>query len=159
MTMASRRQIGRCDRHRGRGETEIDGKISAGSDPEEFPSARTAPPYISNEDVKTASVINIASGKVEHIVSVGQEPREWPRRRMESASMSLRSRRRRIRHRCRRLHDSRAFQSERASAQRGFSAGTGVGFIPSESTGELNVIDTVNLNVLKVITLPPARGP
>jgi len=37
--------------------------------------------------------------------------------------------------------------------------GTGVGFIPSESTGELNVIDTVNLNVLKVITLPPGSRP
>ena len=30
--------------------------------------------YVSNEDVKTASVINIASGKVEHIIPVGQEP-------------------------------------------------------------------------------------
>jgi YVTN family beta-propeller protein len=37
--------------------------------------------------------------------------------------------------------------------------GTGIGFIPSESTGELNVIDTVNLKVLKVITLPSGSRP
>src|SRR5882672_4580414 len=53
----------------------LTGKISAGSDPEEFSLSKDGTRlYISNEDVKTASVINIASGKVEHIVSVGQEP-------------------------------------------------------------------------------------
>jgi YVTN family beta-propeller protein len=40
-----------------------------------------------------------------------------------------------------------------------FLPGAGIGFIPSESTGELNVIDTVNLKVLKVITLPPGSRP
>ena len=29
---------------------------------------------MSNEDVKTASIVDIASGKVEHIILVGQEP-------------------------------------------------------------------------------------
>src|ERR1700688_1500879 len=53
----------------------LTGKISAGSDPEEFSLSKDGTQlYVSNEDVKTASVINIASGKVEHIVSVGQEP-------------------------------------------------------------------------------------
>jgi YVTN family beta-propeller protein len=51
------------------------GKISAGSDPEEFSLSKDGTKlYVSNEDVKTASVINIASGKVEHIIVVGQEP-------------------------------------------------------------------------------------
>src|SRR5258705_12347634 len=42
----------------------LTGKISAGSDPEEFSLSKDGTRlYISNEDVKTASVINIASGK------------------------------------------------------------------------------------------------
>ena len=53
----------------------LTGKISAGSDPEEFSLSKDGTQlYISNEDVKTASVINIASGKVEHIIPVGLEP-------------------------------------------------------------------------------------
>jgi YVTN family beta-propeller protein len=40
-----------------------------------------------------------------------------------------------------------------------FLPGGDIGFIPSESTGELNVIDTVNLKVSKVITLPPGSRP
>src|SRR5579863_1921394 len=53
----------------------LTGKISAGSDPEEFSLSKDGTRlYVSNEDVKTASVINIATGKVEHIVAVGQEP-------------------------------------------------------------------------------------
>jgi YVTN family beta-propeller protein len=67
------------------------GKISAGSDPEEFSLSKDGTKlYVSNEDVKTASVIDVASGKVEHIVAVGQEPEGvgWPPRLTESASMS-----------------------------------------------------------------------
>jgi YVTN family beta-propeller protein len=40
-----------------------------------------------------------------------------------------------------------------------FLPGTGIGFIPSESVGELNVVDTVNLTVLKIIALPPGSRP
>ena len=51
------------------------GKISAGSDPEEFSLSKDGTKlYVSNEDVKTASVISIATGKVEHIIAVAQEP-------------------------------------------------------------------------------------
>jgi YVTN family beta-propeller protein len=35
----------------------------------------------------------------------------------------------------------------------------GIGFIPSESTAELNVIDTANFKVLKVIALPAGSRP
>src|ERR1700733_3507349 len=46
-------------------------KIPAGSDPEEFAvSADGRQLYVSNEDVGTASVLNIQSGKVEHLVVV-----------------------------------------------------------------------------------------
>jgi len=41
----------------------------------------------------------------------------------------------------------------------GFLPGTGLGFLPRSRTGELNVIDTVNFNVLKFITLPPGSRP
>ena len=68
----------------------LTGRISAGSDPEEFSLSKDGTRlYVSNEDVKTASVINIATGKVEHIIAVGQEPEEWPRRRTESSSTLL----------------------------------------------------------------------
>ena len=53
----------------------LTGKPTAGSDPEEFSLSRDVTrPYIANEDVKTASVVNIAGGKGEHIILVGQEP-------------------------------------------------------------------------------------
>jgi YVTN family beta-propeller protein len=38
------------------------------------------------------------------------------------------------------------------------SAG-GIGFIPSESAGELNIIDAANAKVLKTITLPKGSRP
>ncbi len=50
-------------------------RINVGSDPEEFtlsPDGRKI--YVSNEDVKTASIVDIATAKVQHIILVGQEP-------------------------------------------------------------------------------------
>ena len=45
----------------------LTGKIKAGSDPEEFDLSKDGKQiYISNEDVKTASIVNIAASKVEH---------------------------------------------------------------------------------------------
>lgn len=50
-------------------------KIAVGSDPEEFDiSVDGRQLFVSNEDVKTASSVSIASGKVEHIVALSQEP-------------------------------------------------------------------------------------
>jgi len=40
-----------------------------------------------------------------------------------------------------------------------FLSAGGIGFIPSESTGELNVIDTVNARVSRVIALPVGSRP
>ncbi len=50
-------------------------KISVGSDPEEFDISEDGRHlYVSNEDVKTASSVDIANGKVDHIVPLTQEP-------------------------------------------------------------------------------------
>src|SRR5882762_10445056 len=50
-------------------------KIQVGSDPEQLAlSADGTRLYVSNEDVGTASVLNIESGKVEHIIPVSREP-------------------------------------------------------------------------------------
>jgi YVTN family beta-propeller protein len=139
----------------------LKGKISGGSDPEEFSLSKDGTKlYVSNEDVKTASVIDIATGKVEHIIAVGQEPEgvaTTPDGKhfyvtceaggdvyvIETAGYTIVGR----------------FKVNVRPRSMDFSPGAGVGFIPSESTGELNVIDTVNLKVLKVITLPPGSRP
>ena len=139
----------------------LTGKISGGSDPEEFSLSKDGTKlYVSNEDVKTASVINIATGKVEHIIAVGQEPEgvaTTPDGKrfyvtceaggeiyvIETAGYTT------VGH----------FKVNARPRSVDFLAGTGIGFIPSESTGELNVIDTVNLKVLKVIALPPGSRP
>jgi YVTN family beta-propeller protein len=137
------------------------GKISAGSDPEEFSlSADGTKLYVSNEDVKTASVINIATGKVEHIVAVGQEP--------EGVATTPDGKRFYVT--CEAGGDIYVidtagytvvghFKVNVRPRSVAFLPGTGMGFIPSESTGELNVIDTVNLKVLKVVALPPGSRP
>jgi YVTN family beta-propeller protein len=139
----------------------LTGKISAGSDPEEFSlSADGTKLYVSNEDVKTASVINIATGKVEHIIAVGQEP--------EGVATTPDGKRFYVT--CEAGGDIYAvdtagytiighFKVNVRPRSMDFLPGGGVGFIPSESTGELNVIDTVNFKVLKTITLPPASRP
>jgi YVTN family beta-propeller protein len=139
----------------------LTGKISAGSDPEEFSLSKDGRLlYVSNEDVKTASVINIATGKVEHIVSVGQEP--------EGVATAPDGKRLYVT--CEAGGDVYVidavgyttvghFKVNVRPRSMDFLPGAGVGFIPSESTGELNVIDTVNLDVLKVITLPPGSRP
>jgi YVTN family beta-propeller protein len=139
----------------------LTGKISAGSDPEEFSLSKDGTKlYASNEDVKTASVINIVTGKVEHIIVVGQEPEgvaTTPDGKrfyvtceaggeiyvIETAGYTT------VGH----------FKVNARPRSMDFLSGTGIGFIPSESTGELNVIDTVNLKVLKVIALPPGSRP
>jgi YVTN family beta-propeller protein len=139
----------------------LTGKISAGSDPEEFSLSKDgAKLYVSNEDVKTASVIDIATGKVEHIVAVGQEP--------EGVATTPDGKRFYVT--CEAGGDVYVIETAgyttvghlKVNARprsMDFSPGAGIGFIPSESAGELNVIDTVNLKVLKTIALPPGSRP
>ena len=139
----------------------LTGKISAGSDPEEFSLSKDGTLlYVSNEDVKAASVIKIATGKVEHIVAVGQEP--------EGVATTPDGKHFYVT--CEAGGDVYAidtagytivghFKVNVRPRSMDFLPGGGIGFIPSESTGELNVIDTVNLKVLKVIPLPAGSRP
>src|SRR5580700_4335798 len=139
----------------------LTGKISAGSDPEEFSLSKNGTRlYVSNEDVKTASVINIATGKVEHIIAVGQEPEgvaTTPDGKQFYVTCEA---------------GGEIFVVDVATYKTvgqfkvnvrprsvDFLAGAGIGFIPSESFGQLNVIDTVNFKVLKIITLPEGSRP
>ena len=136
-------------------------KINAGSDPEEFALSKDGTKfYVSNEDVKTASVVNIATGKVEHIIPVGQEP--------EGVDTAPDGKRFYVT--CEAGGEVYAVETAGYTAvghfkvnvrprSMAFLAGGDIGFVPSESTGELNVIDTMNLKVSKVITLPPGSRP
>jgi len=135
-------------------------KIKVGSDPEEFDLSRDGTRlYVSNEDVGTASVLNIGTGKLEHIVLVGQEPEgvaTTPDGRsfyvtcetggdifdVDSATYTT-------------VH----FKVDPRPRSVAFLPGTHIGFIPSESAGELNVIDYARARLLKVITLPPGSRP
>jgi YVTN family beta-propeller protein len=139
----------------------LTGKISAGSDPEEFALSKDGSRlYVSNEDIKTASVINVSTGKLEHIVAVGQEP--------EGVATAPDGKRFYVT--CEAGGEIYAietggytvvghFKVNARPRSMAFSQGAGIGFIPSESAGELNVVDTVNLKVLKVIALPPGSRP
>jgi YVTN family beta-propeller protein len=137
------------------------GKLSAGSDPEEFDLSKDGKYiYISNEDVKTASVINIATGKLEHIIPVGQEP--------EGVTTTPDGKQFYVT--CEAggdifVVDTRSFTvtahfkvNERPRSV-AFLSTSAIGFIPSESTGELNVIDAAQPKVLQTIKLPPGSRP
>ena len=139
----------------------LTGKISAGSDPEEFVLSKDGTRiYVSNEDIKTASVINIASGKVEHIIPVGREPEGvgvTPDGKQFYVTCET---------------GGEVFAIDTASFQVighftvpvrprsvDFLSNAAVGFIPSESKGLLNVIDTANHQVLKAVDLPAGSRP
>jgi YVTN family beta-propeller protein len=136
-------------------------KLPAGSDPEEFAvSADGNQLYVSNEDVGTASVLNIESGTVEHIVVVGREP--------EGVGVSP---------------DGNVFY---VTCETGgdvfvvdakgykvlahltvnprprsidFVPDGSRAFVPSESVGELNIVDATNYRVLTTIKLPEHTRP
>jgi YVTN family beta-propeller protein len=136
-------------------------KIFAGSDPEEFAvSANGKQLYISNEDVGTASVLNIETGKVEHIVVVTREP--------EGAGTSPDGRTFYIT--CETggdvfVVDAKAYKVITHMTVKprprsvDFLPDGSRAFIPSESVGELNVVDSVNYKILKTIKLPEHTRP
>jgi YVTN family beta-propeller protein len=139
----------------------LTGKINAGSDPEEFALSKDGTRlYASNEDTKTASVINIMSGKVEHIILVAQEP--------EGVGATPDGKRFFVT--CEAGGDvfvvdatsyqtSAHFKLDVRPRSVDFLPDGAIGFIPSESVGELNVIDTGRATVLKTITLPTGSRP
>jgi|HubBroStandDraft_1064217.scaffolds.fasta_scaffold02566_2 YVTN family beta-propeller protein len=137
------------------------GRINAGSDPEEFDISKDGTRlYVSNEDVKTASVINIRTHKVEHIIPVGEEP--------EGAATSPDGARFYIT--CEAggdiyvidtasYHVAGHFKVAVRPRSVAFLPDASAAFIPSESTGQLNVIDPKELKVLKTIDLPTGTRP
>lgn len=139
----------------------LKGKISVGSDPEEFDLSKDGTRlYVSNEDVKTASVFNIATGKVEHIIPVGAEP-EGVGTSPDGKSFYVT---------CEAGGDIYVIETTHYTSTAHFKVavrprsvafvpGSNVGFIPSESVGQLNVIDTVSPRVTKVINLPESSRP
>jgi YVTN family beta-propeller protein len=136
-------------------------KISAGSDPEEFAlSSDGKQLYVSNEDVGTASVLNIESGKVEHIVVVSREP--------EGAITSPDGNKFYIT--CETGGDVFVVDAKTYKVighlvvnprprSIGFLPDGSRAFVPSESTGELNVVDSNDYKVLKTIKLPEHTRP
>jgi YVTN family beta-propeller protein len=137
------------------------GKISGGSDPEEFDLSHDGSQiYVSNEDTKSASVINIAKGKVEHIIPVGQEP-EGVTTTPDGKYFYVT---------CEAGGDifvidtskyaaTGHFKVEGRPRSVAFLADGKVAFIPSESAGQVNVIDTSIPGVSKTITLPAGSRP
>ncbi len=104
--------------------------------------------------------MNIATAKVEHIIPVGQEPEGVSTApdgksfyvtceaggdifRIDTTKYSV------VAH----------FKVEGRPRSMDFLPGAAIGFIPSESAGQLNVIDTANDTVRKTITLLPGSRP
>jgi YVTN family beta-propeller protein len=127
----------------------VTGKINAGSDPEEFALSKDGSRiYVSNEDIRTATVINIASGKVEHLIPVGGEPEGVGVTRGEVFAIDT-ANYKVIGH----------FTVPIRPRSVDFLSDANIGFIPSETKGQLNVIDTASVNVLKSVDLPAGSRP
>ena len=138
-------------------------KLPAGSDPEEFAVGKDGRKlYVSNEDVATASVVNVADGNVEQIVRVKKEPEGVaisPDGRfvyvtcetggevvvIDAASATGPSPRSRVGGRCPRTV---AFLPDGSKA-----------FIPSEAAGTVTVVDTSRFERVKTIALPAGSRP
>jgi YVTN family beta-propeller protein len=136
-------------------------KISVGSDPEEFDISQDGKRlFVSNEDVKTASSVDIVNGKVDHIVALSQEP-EGVAVTPDGKSLFVT---------CETggdvfVIDVATFkvkgQVKVGSRPRSvaFVDGGKLAVIPSESAGNLYVVDTTQIKVVKTIDLPKGSRP
>jgi YVTN family beta-propeller protein len=139
----------------------VTGKIHAGSDPEEFAVSKDGRHiYVSNEDTRTATVINTASGKVEQIIPVGGEP--------EGAGVTPDGKQFYIT--CETGGEVFAIDATSYKVAGHFTvpvrprsvdflSHANIGFIPSESKSLLNVIDTSIPKVVKSVDLPAGSRP
>lgn len=136
-------------------------KIPVGSDPEEFDiSADGKHLYVSNEDVKTASSLDISNGRVEKIVSLSQEP--------EGVAISPDGKRLWVT--CETggevyVIDIATFKvighvkiGPRPRSVAFLQEGK-IAIVPSESDGNLYAIDTATIKVVKTIALPKGSRP
>ena len=135
-------------------------KIHGGSDPEEFAvSAQGDQIWISNEDTQSATVLDIKSGKVAHIIPVGREPE----------GVSLTPDGKQVYVTCESGGDVYVIDSSTYTVLRQFKVEGrprsvafvpgGVGFVGSESAGQVDVIDAADSKVLQVVTLPKGSRP
>lgn len=136
-------------------------KLPAGSDPEEFAVSKDGMRlYISNEDVATASVVNIADGRVEAIIRVKKEP--------EGVALSPDGAR--VYVTCEAggevvVIDTRRNKSVAEILVGGrprtvaFLADGSRAFIPSETAGIVQVFETKGYTRLKTIFLPQGSRP
>lgn len=136
-------------------------KLPAGSDPEEFAVSKDGRRlYVSNEDVATASVVGVDSGKVEAIVRVKKEPE----------GVALTPDGRFVYVTCETGGEVIVIDmaTNKASAEIpiggrprtvAFSPDGTRAFIPSETTGTITVVDTSSHKILKVIKLPAGSRP
>ena len=136
-------------------------KISGGSDPEEFAVSRDGQRlYTSNEDVGTASVVNIGTGKVEHIIRVKKEP--------EGVSMTPDGKL--VYVTCETGGEIFVIDTAQNKTVAEFTVGgrprtvafspdASRAFIPSESSGALHLVDGKQHKVLRSIQLPPGSRP
>jgi len=136
-------------------------KISVGSDPEEFDISRDGRQlFVSNEDVKTASSVSLANGKVEHIVALSQEP--------EGVALSPDGRSLWVT--CETggdvfVIDTATFKvaghvkvGPRPRSVAFLQSGK-LAVVPSESDGNLYVIDTAQIKIVKTVALPKGSRP
>lgn len=136
-------------------------KLHVGSDPEQFALSKDGTRlYVSNEDVATASILNVGTGKVEQIIPVHREPEgvgTTPDGRFFYVT-------------CENDGEIFAVDAERYAVVAHFNVGgrprsvdflpDGTrAFIPSESAGEVHLVDAVKNTVLKTVTLPKGCRP
>lgn len=136
-------------------------KLHVGSDPEQFALSKDGTRlYVSNEDVATASILNVATGQVEQIVPVHREPEgvgTTPDGRFFYVTCE---------------NDGEIFEvdSDRYETVAHFNVGGrprsidflpdgSRAFIPSESAGQVHLIDTARHAVLKTVALPKGCRP
>jgi YVTN family beta-propeller protein len=136
-------------------------KLPSGVDPEEFavsPDGKRL--YISNEDVATASILNVESGKVEQIVRVKKEPE----------GVALTPDGKFVYVTCETGGEVLVIDTATKKAVAEIPIGGrprtvaflpdgSRAFVPSETAGTVTVVDTASHRILQVIKLPPGSRP
>ena len=136
-------------------------KLPAGSDPEEFAISKDGQNiYISNEDVATASVLDVESERIEHIIRVKKEPE----------GVALNHSGSQVYVTCETAGEIVVIDTttNKAIAEfivggrprtAAFSPDDSRAFIPSETAARVNVVDTSKFQVIGKIELPAGSRP
>src|SRR6185436_20387613 len=136
-------------------------KLNAGSDPEQFALSKDGTKiFASNEDVATASVLNIATGTIEQIIPLKKEPEGvgttpdgnyfYVTCETEGNVFVIDA------HNYRAVAELKVNVRPRSVA---FLPDGSRAYIPSESTGKIHIIDNHAFKLLETVTLPPGSRP